>query len=105
LSKRFGRVTALDQVSFTLRRGEVLGLIGPNGAGKTTLFECVAGQLEVDGGEIRFDDGASARDLFYLPDSIGPWPHQPLGWALEFVLGYFRGDRLPHAFRRSISPT
>ena len=92
LSKRFGRVTALDGVSFTLRQGEVLGLIGPNGAGKTTLFECVAGQLELDAGEVAFDGAASARDLFYLPDSIAPWPHQTLGWALDFVLGYFRGD-------------
>ncbi len=92
LSKRFGRFRALDRVSFTLRRGEILGLIGPNGAGKTTLFECVTGQLEPDAGEVRFDDRASARDLFYLPDSIIPWPHQALGSALEFVLGFFRGD-------------
>ena len=52
VTKRFRAVTALDGVSFGIRRGEVLGLIGPNGAGKTTLFECLAGELPADDGEV-----------------------------------------------------
>ena len=43
LSKSYGLVRALDDVAFSVRTGEILGLIGPNGAGRTTLFECVAG--------------------------------------------------------------
>src|SRR5580765_1462304 len=52
VTKRFRAVTALDGVSFGIRRGEVLVLIGPNGAGKTTLFECLAGELPADEGEV-----------------------------------------------------
>ena len=50
LTKTYGRLIALDDVSLTIRSGEVLGLIGPNGAGKTTLFECLAGVLPTDAG-------------------------------------------------------
>ncbi len=54
LTKRFGGLVALDDVSFTVNRGEIVGLIGPNGAGKTTLFNCITGFLKVDAGQIRF---------------------------------------------------
>src|SRR4029450_5142450 len=50
LTKRYGRLTALSDVSFSVRPGEVLGLIGPNGSGKTTLFECLGGVLPADAG-------------------------------------------------------
>ena len=93
LSKRYGRVVALNDVSFDVRAGEVLGLIGPNGAGKTTLFECMAGVLPYDRGSVRLADAspvdASAPPpMFYIPDSIAPWPAQPLQWALEFSAGF-----------------
>src|SRR4051794_1378428 len=52
--KRFGGVAAVDGVSFTLARGEILGLIGPNGAGKTTLFDCLAGSHVPTSGRILF---------------------------------------------------
>ena len=55
LSKSFGGLRAVDDVSFELRAGEVLGLIGPNGAGKTTLFNLVAGALQPTGGTVRLD--------------------------------------------------
>ncbi|HEX2849408.1 MAG TPA: ATP-binding cassette domain-containing protein [Acidimicrobiales bacterium] len=50
--KRFGGITAVDNVSLQLREGEILGLIGQNGAGKTTLFDCISGFLPIDGGQI-----------------------------------------------------
>ncbi len=52
--KRFGGVTAVGDLSLTVRRGEIVGLIGPNGAGKTTLFDCLAGSQRVTAGRILF---------------------------------------------------
>lgn len=55
VTKLFGGVTAVKEVSFTVAPGETLGLIGPNGAGKTTLFHLITGFLRPDGGEVRYD--------------------------------------------------
>ena len=55
VSKRFGGLQAVADVSFTIREGEILGLIGPNGAGKTTLFNIVNGVYKPDKGRITFD--------------------------------------------------
>jgi ABC-2 type transport system ATP-binding protein len=96
LTKRYGRLTALTDVSFSVRPGEVLGLIGPNGSGKTTLFECLGGVLPLDAGSLVRDgqpmtERARAATLFYLPDSIVPWPAQSVRWAIDFTLGFFGG--------------
>jgi ABC-2 type transport system ATP-binding protein len=96
LTKRYGHLTALSDVSFSVRFGEVLGLIGPNGAGKTTLFECLAGVLPFDEGAVCDGDRplAPARRssmLFYLPDAIAPWPAQSVRWALRYAIGFFDG--------------
>jgi ABC-2 type transport system ATP-binding protein len=94
LSKRFGGIQALADVSFQVRAGEVLGLIGPNGAGKSTLFECLAGVLPSNGGGVLQDghpvSGRSAL-LFYVPDGIAPWPAQSVRWALDFTIGFLGG--------------
>jgi branched-chain amino acid transport system ATP-binding protein len=55
LTKSFGGIIALDDVSFEVRSGEIMGLIGPNGAGKTTLFNCISRLYDVDRGEISFN--------------------------------------------------
>ncbi len=96
LTKRYGRLTALSDVSFSIRPGEVLGLIGPNGSGKTTLFECLAGLLPLDEGAVCAGDrmlapGERASTLFYLPDAIAPWPAQSVRWALSYAVGFFGG--------------
>jgi ABC-2 type transport system ATP-binding protein len=97
LTKRYGQLTALSGASFSLRRGEILGLIGPNGSGKTSLFECVAGVLPADAGTVQLEGRllearVRASHLFYLPDAIAPWPSQTVSWALDFAIGYFGGS-------------
>ena len=56
VSKRFGSRAVLEDISFSVLPGEVLGLIGPNGAGKTTLFECLAGLTPADSGQVKCRD-------------------------------------------------
>ena len=55
LRKAFGGIAAVDDVSFDVHDGEILGIIGPNGSGKSTLFNCVLGQLQPSAGEVRVD--------------------------------------------------
>jgi len=55
LTKRFGGLTAVNRVSFQIRRDEVVGLIGPNGSGKTTLLRLITGILKPDSGRVRFE--------------------------------------------------
>ena len=72
LSKRFGGVQALDQVSFSVEPGRVVGLLGPNGSGKTTLIKLANGLLTPSSGEILINGrkpGAESRSIIsYLPD-------------------------------------
>ena len=81
LTLRFGGVTSLDDVSLTMRRGEILAVIGPNGAGKTSLFNCLTGVYTPQQGTIRFRprDGGE-RSL------VGSKPHavNHLGLARTF---------------------
>jgi len=100
LTKRYGHLTALSEVAFSIRPGEVLGLIGPNGSGKTTLFEWLGGVLPADHGIVRAGDRIlTARQrsakVFYLPDGIAPWPTQTVRWALNFIVGFFGGAEGP----------
>lgn len=61
LTKHFSGLVAVDDVSFSVDRGEIVGLIGPNGSGKSTLFDCVMGVHDVTDGQVRFD-GADVTD-------------------------------------------
>lgn len=58
---RFGSVVALDDVSFTVPEGQIVGIIGPNGAGKTTLFNCINRLYDVERGDILFKDQSLLR--------------------------------------------
>lgn len=76
LSKRFGRLKAVDDMSFTVQKGEVVGLLGPNGAGKTTTMRILTGflsadrgQVEVDGLDIEKDPVAVQKKIGYLPEN------------------------------------
>ena len=54
ITKRFGGLTAVEDVSFTVKEGEILSIIGPNGAGKSTLFNCITGFYRPDAGKVLF---------------------------------------------------
>ena len=76
LTKRYGDLTAVDGISFSLKRGEVVGLLGPNGAGKSTTIKMLAGYLRPSEGSLTLDgepygpDMPKAREkIGYLPES------------------------------------
>ncbi len=81
VSKRFGRVRAIDGVTFEARDGEYLCVLGPTGSGKTTLLRLVAGIIRPDEGEIEFDGlpvgevPAEDRNAVYVPQSYALFPH------------------------------
>jgi ABC-2 type transport system ATP-binding protein len=78
LSRRYGDVVALDDVSFSVAPGEMVGFVGPNGAGKTTAMRIVLGVLEPDAGEVRWRgarvDAETRRRFGYMPEERGLYP-------------------------------
>ncbi len=92
LRKRFGPITAVDDVSFSARRGEVLGFLGPNGAGKSTTMKMVTGFLTPDGGRVdvcghRLPGAAleAKRRLGYLPEGAPLYGDMTTRSFLDFV--------------------
>jgi branched-chain amino acid transport system ATP-binding protein len=84
LTRRFGGVVAVDDVSLSVGEGELVGVIGPNGAGKSTLFHLIAGHLRPDGGSVVF----GGEDLENLP----PDRRARRGMAIAFqAVRLFRG--------------
>ncbi|HEX8005555.1 MAG TPA: ABC transporter ATP-binding protein [Trebonia sp.] len=71
LHKRYGDTVAVDDVSFTVKEGEIFGILGPNGAGKTTTVECVEGLRTPDGGEISVLGLDPRRDRAELTQVLG----------------------------------
>jgi ABC-2 type transport system ATP-binding protein len=98
LTKRFGSFTAVDNISFTVARGEVLGFLGPNGAGKSTTMRMLAGFMEPSSGtariighDVRADSIAARRELGFLPEGAPTYPEMSVSGFLSFaaaVRGY-----------------
>jgi len=78
VTKNFGGLTAVDNVSFSINEGETLGLMGPNGAGKTTLVNMICGSYSVDSGKIEF----IGKDITNLP----PWKRCKLGISRTYQI-------------------
>jgi ABC-2 type transport system ATP-binding protein len=78
VTRRFGDVVALDDVSFAVPEGRLVGFVGPNGAGKTTAMRIVLGVLAADAGSVRWRgaavDGAIRRRFGYMPEERGLYP-------------------------------
>ncbi|MDH4350045.1 MAG: ATP-binding cassette domain-containing protein, partial [Gemmatimonadota bacterium] len=93
VSKHFGTVVAVDQLGFTVGRGEVVGFLGPNGAGKSTTMRMITQYLEPDHGEIRLDgvplDDAgrdAKRRIGYLPENNPLYPDMLVSEYLDFIV-------------------
>jgi ABC-2 type transport system ATP-binding protein len=103
LTKRYGRFTAVDDVSFRVERGEILGFLGPNGAGKTTTMRILTGYMPATDGKALvagfdiFDQPVEAkRRIGYLPETPPLYPDMTVGEYLTFVAkikGVPSGDR------------
>lgn len=76
LVKRYGNVLALDNLSLTIKEGEVFGLLGPNGAGKTTFINCIVGLTNIDRGEIYIFEKPLNKALKELKSQIGIVPQE-----------------------------
>ena len=92
LSRRFGAIAAVDDVSFAVPRGEILGFLGPNGAGKTTTMRMIAGFLApsagtavVCGADVEQDPIAVKRRLGYLPEGAPLYVDMTPLTFLDFV--------------------
>src|ERR1700691_3197242 len=92
LTKRFGHLTAVDDVSFSVARGEVLGFLGPNGAGKSTTMRMLAGFMpptsgtaRICGHDVQTDSIAARRTLGFLPEGAPTYPDMTVDGFLRFV--------------------
>jgi len=92
VTKKFGSVRAVDSVSFTINRGEIVGLLGPNGAGKTTLMRMItgffppnSGTIRVNGTDIFENPYAAKKNIGYLPESLPLYNEMSVTAYLEFV--------------------
>jgi ABC-2 type transport system ATP-binding protein len=97
VSKRFSGIVAVDDVSFTVRAGEITGYLGPNGSGKSTTMKMITGLLEMTSGEILFRGRRIQDDLIAYKQSMGYVPEEPHLYAhlsgLEYLVmvGQLRG--------------
>jgi ABC-2 type transport system ATP-binding protein len=110
LTKRFGTFTAVDNVSFNVRRGEVLGFLGPNGAGKSTTMRMLAGFMiptagtaRIHGHDVQTDGVAARKVLGFLPEGAPTYPEMAVESFLRFCAkvrgfsGSELADRVDHA--------
>ncbi len=114
LTKRFGGFTAVDDVSFNVTRGEVLGFLGPNGAGKSTTMRMLAGFMiptagtaRICGHDVQNDGVAARRVLGFLPEGAPTYPEMTVTGFLTFcakVRGY-SGSELSDRVASSVGLT
>ncbi len=89
LTRRYGDLTALDGLSFSVPSGRVVGFLGPNGAGKTTTMRAIFGLTDLDSGSVRWNGApvrpADRRRFGYMPEERGLYPSMLVGEQLEYL--------------------
>jgi ABC-2 type transport system ATP-binding protein len=92
LTRRYGRFTAVDDISFTARPGEILGFLGPNGAGKTTTMRVLtgympptSGSVSIAGHDVFTDSFAARQQIGYLPERVPLYPDMTVRGTVDFV--------------------
>ncbi|HXX88668.1 MAG TPA: ATP-binding cassette domain-containing protein [Acidimicrobiales bacterium] len=89
LTRHYGEITALDDLSFTVPSGQVVGFLGPNGAGKTTTMRAIFGLVDLDAGSVRWNGTAvtqrERRRFGYMPEERGLYPGMRVGEQLEYL--------------------
>ena len=89
LSRRFGNVTALDNLSFAVPAGQVVGFLGPNGAGKTTTMRAIFGLTDLDAGAVRWNGApvgpAERRRFGYMPEERGLYPNMLVAEQVRYI--------------------
>jgi len=92
LTKKFGLNIALDNITFTVKKGEILGFLGPNGAGKTTTMKIItsfwvptSGTVEIDGLDIRQNSLKTRKKIGYLPETVPLYDDMRVYEYLKFV--------------------
>jgi ABC-type multidrug transport system ATPase subunit len=97
--KRFGGLTAVDDVTLAVHGGEIVGLLGANGAGKTTLIKTILGLEALDGGRVLVFGERPSRStrsrLGYVPQGLGLYTDLSVRQNVEFVAGAFAVKKLP----------
>ena len=112
LTRRYGDTLAVNDVSFTIGKGEIVGLLGHNGAGKTTIMKMLTGYLEPSAGNVRVDDldvveaaQAIQQRLGYLPENCPVYPEMTVVGYLDYVAGLRGVDNRPLALREVLAAT
>lgn len=92
LTRQYGSFTAVDKVSFTISKGEIVGLLGHNGAGKTTIMKMLSGFLEPNQGQIKInqtdltlDPKSAQKNIGYLPESLPLYPEMSVADYLDYA--------------------
>lgn len=89
LRRTFGSIVALDDLSFRVPAGRVVGFLGPNGAGKTTTMRAIFGLTELDAGSVRWNGApigqAERRRFGYMPEERGLYPAMRVGEQVEYL--------------------
>ena len=89
LTRRFGNLTALDELSFDVSAGQVVGFLGPNGAGKTTTMRAIFGLTDLDAGRVRWNgadvDSPLRRRFGYMPEERGLYPGMRIADQLIYI--------------------